>query len=72
MEGDHKGKMYDLLPEELYPTIFNILPEENFVLVSSRLQSSSINYPFIVKPDIGGQGILFRKIDDEAFFKHYH
>ncbi len=72
MEGEPKREMYDLLPEELYPTTFNILPEENFETVLSKLKSSGIIYPFIVKPEIGGQGILFRKIDDEASLKHYH
>ena len=72
MEGEPKREMYDLLPEDLYPTTFNILPGEDFEIVLSKLKSSGINYPFIVKPEIGGQGILFRKIDDEAFLKHYH
>ncbi len=72
MEGEPKREMYDLLPKELYPTTFNILPEENFETVLSKLKSSGIIYPFIVKPEIGGQGILFRKIDDEASLKHYH
>ncbi len=72
MEGEPKREMYDLLPIDLYPATFNVLPSESFEEVLSRLTASGIPYPFIVKPEIGGQGILFRKIDDQATLKHYH
>ena len=72
MEGEPKREMYDLLPLHLYPTTFNILPTESFKILLEKLKASSIIYPLIVKPEVGGQGILFRKIDDEAALKHYH
>ena len=72
MEGEPKREMYDLLPLNLYPTTFNILPSQSFDEVLQQLNISGIQYPLIVKPEIGGQGILFRKIDDEGSFKHYH
>ena len=72
MEGEPKKEMYDLLPNELYPITFNALPQENFEVVKQRLQKSSIPYPLIVKPEVGGQGVLFRKIDTEAELLSYH
>ncbi len=72
MEGEPKREMYDLLPIDLYPTTFNILPTQSFEELLSALDKSDIKYPLIVKPEVGGQGILFRKIDDEASLKHYH
>ena len=72
MEGEPKKEMYDLLPNELYPTTFNALPQENFAAVTERLQKSGIPYPLIVKPEVGGQGVLFRKIDTEADLLNYH
>ena len=72
MEGEPKREMYDLLPVELYPTTFNALPNEDFNIVLDRLQQSGIEYPLIVKPEIGGQGVLFRKIDTEKELLHYH
>jgi hypothetical protein len=72
MEGEPKREMYDLLPLHLYPNTFNILPNESFEMVIEKLTTSGIIYPLIVKPEVGGQGILFRKIDDEAALKHYH
>ena len=72
MEGEPKKEMYDLLPAELYPTTFNVLPQQDMETVLQEIQSRSINFPLIVKPEIGGQGILFRKIDTVEELKQYH
>ncbi|MEP7108954.1 MAG: hypothetical protein ABI760_13260 [Ferruginibacter sp.] len=72
MEGEPKKEMYDLLPPALYPATFNVLPKEDFLMLKQKLILFKIDYPFIVKPEVGGQGILLRKIDNEAALKHYH
>ncbi len=72
MDGEPKKEMYDLLPKHLYPTTFSILPPQNFDFVKTDLQKSGIQYPFIVKPEVACQGILFRKIDSEAELQNYH
>lgn len=72
MEGEPKKEMYDLLPLHLYPTTFNVLPGEDFEQVKRKISEHEINYPLIVKPEVGGQGILFRKIDTEAELQAYH
>jgi hypothetical protein len=48
------------------------LPAEDFNTVLERLRQSGIEYPLIVKPEIGGQGVLFRKIDTEKDLLRYH
>jgi ABC-type cobalt transport system substrate-binding protein len=72
MEGEPKKEMYDLLPPELYPPTFNVLPKQPFNEIESLLQQHKIIYPLIVKPEVGGQGILLRKIDNKEEFLHYH
>ncbi|MEO6732424.1 MAG: hypothetical protein ABIN01_14495 [Ferruginibacter sp.] len=72
MEGEPKKEMYDLLPTDLYPATFYVLPTEDLSLIKEKLILNKIKYPFIVKPEIGGQGILLRKIDHEAALQHYH
>ena len=72
MDGEPKKEMYDLLPVELYPTTINTLPQQDFETVKAALQESGIGYPLIVKPQIGAQGILFRKIDTEEALQLYH
>jgi hypothetical protein len=72
MDGEPKKEMYDLLPKDLYPATFNIMPRQPFALVKDLLWQSGIQYPFIVKPEVGCQGILFRKIDREEELMNYH
>ncbi len=72
MEGEPKKEMYDLLPRHLYPLTFNVLPKEDVALIEQKLEQYKIIYPFIVKPEVGGQGILFRKIDTKEELLHYH
>ncbi|MEP6617411.1 MAG: hypothetical protein ABJA57_12565 [Ginsengibacter sp.] len=72
MEGEPKKEMYDLLPRQLYPATFNVFPGEEFKKIYGRLSVHHIDYPFIVKPEVAGQGILLRKIDNEDQLKKYH
>lgn len=72
MEGEPKKEMYDLLPVALYPTTFNVIPGDDFNNIKAKLEKHQIVYPFIVKPEVGGQGILLRKIDSEDALKNYH
>ena len=72
MDGEAKKEMYNLLPKHLYPATFTVLPGQHFDLLKKDLQHSGIQYPFIVKPEVACQGILFRKIDNEGELQHYH
>lgn len=72
MEGEPKKEMHDLLPPSLCPVYFNVCPSEDFCTIKEKLISHGLQYPLIVKPEVGGQGILFRKIDSEAHLKNYH
>ena len=72
MEGEPKKEMYDLLPPHLYPKTFNVMPSDDVASILKRLNEQQIDFPFIVKPEVGGQGILFRKIDTSEELMHYH
>ncbi len=72
MEGEPKKEMHDLLPPHLCPAFFNIQPSDDFTVILKKLTEKDIRYPLIVKPEVGGQGILFRKINNEAQLKNYH
>ena len=72
MEGEPKKEMYQLLPTALYPPTFTVLPGETLAAITEKLLSYKISYPFIVKPEVGGQGILLRKINNEEELQHYH
>lgn len=72
MEGEPKKEMYALLPDELYPETVFISPDFSFEEVLSVLSGSGIRFPFIAKPEVGEQGIMLRKIDDEDSLRRYH
>ncbi len=72
MEGEPKKEMYDLLPVHLYPITFNVKPTDSFDLVKNGIDKNKLSFPLIVKPEVGGQGILFRKLDSEEELKNYH
>ena len=72
MEGEPKKEMYNLLPTHLYPTTISVLPSLPFTELKIAIANAGIIYPLIVKPEVGGQGILFRKIDNVKELGHYH
>ena len=72
MEGEPKREMHDLLPKEHCPVTFDVLPSQPFDLIKESVLKNNLDYPLIVKPEVGGQGILFRKIDNEEQLKNYH
>ena len=71
-EGESKDEMYHLLAAENYPKTIYLNPENSFCHVCEKVKMNSFSYPFIVKPNTGMAGILFRKIDNESQLKIYH
>jgi hypothetical protein len=71
MEGEPKKEMYDLLPAHLYPATCNVIPNEDFSILLDRLVKSKIVFPFIVKPEVGCQGILLRNNLKSEYLLHY-
>ncbi|MBI2731141.1 MAG: hypothetical protein HYX40_10380 [Sphingobacteriales bacterium] len=72
-EGESKKEMYDQLPVNSFPKTIYILHDAPFDAVREKIfTEAGFTYPFIVKPDIGMKGILFRKIDNEEQLEKYH
>lgn len=71
-EGEGKKEMYEQLPMGTYPRTTYILPTEPFDAVLEKLKQGGFSYPFVVKPDVGMKGLLFRKIDSEKELQVYH
>ena len=71
-EGEGKKEMYDQLPPHTIPLTIYIMHDLPFEEVKQIICEAGFAYPFIVKPDIGMKGILFRKIDNEEQLSKYH
>lgn len=71
-EGETKSGIYEQLPPDCYPRTIVVKPAEQFDAVLQRVAQAGFQYPFIVKPDVGRKGLLFRKIDNAAQLREYH
>ena len=72
LEGESKSEMYKQLPAHLCPRSIYITPSAPFADVVQQVRMQRMEYPFVVKPDVGMKGILFRKIENEAQLEKYH
>jgi hypothetical protein len=71
-EGEGKREMYEQLPPHSFPNTIYIKPGIPFTQVKEQLTAAGFSFPFIVKPDVGMSGILFRKMEKEEQLKRYH
>ena len=71
-EGESKKEMYDQLPADTFPQTIYIQNGIPFEEVEKTISDNGFTYPFVVKPDVGMKGILFRKIDDREQLRKYH
>ena len=71
-EGEGKKEMYDQLPSHLIPRTLFIMHDLPWEEAKQKVMDAGFTYPFIVKPDVGMKGILFRKIDSEDQLRKYH
>lgn len=71
-EGEGKKEMYDQLPPSTYPKSIYILSSMSFAETKRLITADNLAYPFVVKPNVGMMGFLFRKIDDVNMLRHYH
>jgi hypothetical protein len=69
---DSKREIYDLIPQKYYPKTQFIQEKTPFEEVIKTLDSSKIDFPFIVKPDIGLRGSAVKKVHTLVELESYH
>ena len=68
---ESKFKTIELLPDYCKP-ISILIPENTQVtIIIDEIQKKSIQYPVIIKPDIGFRGLLVKKINNETALIDY-
>jgi hypothetical protein len=72
LEGEGKKEMYEQLPIHTFPKTHYIQPSISFEKALAEIQQLGFNYPFVVKPENGMMGLLFRIIENESQLKRYH
>ncbi len=68
---ESKKGIYDLIPKQYYPETLFIKASESWETILKKLTASNIKFPFIIKPDIGLQGLRVEKIHDEIELETY-
>ncbi len=71
-EGEGKKEMYEQLPPGSYPNTTYISPAQPFESVQKQVAEAGFRYPFIVKPNVGMMGFMFRKISNADQLLQYH
>lgn len=66
MLGESKIAILDLIPSEYKPKSLFIKKGTNTKTVLELLKIEAVDYPIILKPDVGERGLLVSKINDEA------
>lgn len=68
---ESKKEIYDLIPKQYYPETLFFKADEMFESVLKKLENSTVKFPFIIKPDMGLQGLRVEKMHNENELKHY-
>lgn len=69
--AESKFDTLKLIPDEFKPKTILVPVERNFDEVLINLKKSGIEFPLIVKPDVGFRGLLVTKISNEEKLKQY-
>ncbi len=59
---ESKKEIYDLIPKNYYPETLFFKSNQKLKTVKTLIKRSRIQFPFIIKPDIGLQGLRVEKI----------
>lgn len=68
---ESKKEIYDLIPKQYYPETLFFKASETLETVLKKLENSTVKFPFIIKPDMGLQGLRVEKIHNENELKLY-
>lgn len=73
---ESKYKTLQLLPQKYCPKTIYVTKGENLKEIVPKLTSNNIQFPLIIKPDIGFRGLLVTKIKDQnelaTYLKKYN
>ena len=71
-QGEGKREMYEQLPKHLYPSTVYVNPRMPLEQIKELMTVTGIKYPCAAKPQVGMQGLMFRKINNEQELAKYH
>lgn len=67
---ESKKEIYDLIPEKYKPFTLLFSPNTDSCKVIDTIRNNGMNFPLIIKPDIGGQGKAVVKVNNDQELSH--
>ena len=71
MLGESKYKIHKILPQNIVPVTVLMKKDSSFAQVKKILSENNLEYPVILKPDIGERGWMVAKITNDEELKLY-
>src|SRR5688500_17287163 len=71
-DGESKKEMYAQLPPGSYPKSLYVSPDMSFHDADQLIKRHAFEFPFVVKPNIGKMGFMFRRINTPHELEAYH
>ncbi len=68
---ESKKEIYDLIPKNYYPETLFFNAGEKLEHIKNTIKNTNINFPFIIKPDMGLQGLRVEKINSWKSLEAY-
>lgn len=59
---ESKKEIYDLIPKQYYPETLFFKANQKLGIIINAIEKTNIKFPFIIKPDMGLQGLRVEKI----------
>lgn len=69
--GDSKLEIMELIPSHLRPTTIEVNETDNLETILEKLSVAKIEFPVVIKPNIGERGFLVEKINSVEVLKDY-
>jgi hypothetical protein len=71
MLGESKGDIFNLIPEKYIPTTKCFPPSSSATDITNWMDATGLNYPILLKPDIGERGWMVKKIHSLVDIEQY-
>lgn len=68
---ESKKEIYDLIPKQYYPETLFFKAHETLENIKQAIEHTKIHFPFIIKPDMGLQGLRVERINSWESLKAY-
>jgi len=71
MFDESKEAIYDIIPDRFTPNTLVVYGREDITDIVEKMNNKGLRFPIFIKPDVGLQGYLVKKIDNEKELARY-